>query len=144
MGTVAARHHQLVRLGGDQQAFGLEIGDDGLAGIVAVQAAIFLGAVLVDTRVEREDRDRRQAVAVADLPVVEVVRRRDLDAAGAEFLVDIGVGDDRNGATGERQDDVLAAAALLPQAEQIILFRSFLKSTGAEYTPLATFPLQKE
>lgn len=30
------------------------------------------------------------------------------------------------------------------QAEQITLFRSFLKSTGAEYTPLATFPLQRE
>ena len=38
-----------------------------------------------------------------DLVVVEVVRRRDLDAAGAERRIDVVVGDDRDLALGERQ-----------------------------------------
>jgi hypothetical protein len=86
-----------------QQTLRFEVGDDLLARLEAVHAAILFGAVLVDPRIQGQDRDRRQAVAVADLPVVEVVGRSDLDATGAEFLVDIGVGDDRNGPVGQRQ-----------------------------------------
>ena len=44
-----------------------------------------------------------QRVALADLVVVEVVRGRDLDAAGAEFGVDVVVGDDGNLAVRQRQ-----------------------------------------
>ena len=47
-------------------------------------------------------------MALADGVVVEVVRRGDLDAAGAELAVDIVVGDDRDVAAGERQLDGLA------------------------------------
>jgi hypothetical protein len=73
----------------------VEIGDDRFARVEAVEAAILLGGVVVDLRVEREDLDRREVVAQADLVVVEVVRGRDLDDAGAEFAVDVVVGDDR-------------------------------------------------
>ncbi len=54
-----------------------------------------------------EDVDDRQRVPPADLVVVEVVPRRDLDAAGAECRIDVVIGDDRNHAVGERQADVL-------------------------------------
>ncbi len=43
-----------------------------------------------------------------DLVVVEVMRRRDLHAAGAECGVDIVIGDDRDAPTGQRQVDQLA------------------------------------
>ena len=51
-----------------------------LARVEAVEAAVLRRRVVVDLRVEREDRDQRQLVALADRVVVEVVRRRDLHA----------------------------------------------------------------
>ncbi len=42
-------------------------------------------------------------MALADFVVVEVVRRGDLHAAGTESRIDVGVGDDRDIAPGERQ-----------------------------------------
>jgi hypothetical protein len=50
----------------------------------------------------------RQLVALADGVVVEVVRRGDLHAAGAEGLVDVFVGDDRDLAADQRQREHLA------------------------------------
>jgi hypothetical protein len=49
----------------------------------------------------------------ADLEVVEIVRRRDLHAAGAENRIDVGVGDHRYPAVGERQRDVRADEVLV-------------------------------
>jgi hypothetical protein len=107
-GAVAARHLQLVRLFLDQQFERGQVGQHLLARDVAIQPAILLGRDVVDGRRGREDVDHRQVVAPADFVVVEVVRRGDLDAAGAEVLVDIGVGDDRNLALGQRQLQPLA------------------------------------
>ena len=50
----------------------------------------------------------RQAVAAADLEVVGVVARRDLQRAGAELGLHVVVGDDRQAAPDERQDHRLA------------------------------------
>ena len=47
-------------------------------------------------------------MAASDFKVIEVVRGRDLHAAGTELAVDIAVGDDRNRAAGERKDEFLA------------------------------------
>ena len=60
------------------------------------RARVSAPAVVVQRRRRREDVDLRQAVALADLEVVEVVRRRDLHAAGAELRIDELVGDDRD------------------------------------------------
>ena len=46
-------------------------------------------------------------VPLADLEVVEVVRRRDLDRAGAFLRVRVFVRDDRDAAADQRQDGVL-------------------------------------
>ena len=54
------------------------------------------------------DVDRREAVALADVPVVEVVGGGDLDGAGAFLRVGVGVGDDGDGAADQRQADGLA------------------------------------
>ena len=112
VGAVAARDHQLVRLGRDQQAFCLQFVEQLLPRVVAVQPLVFGRAEVVHFGVERQHADRHQLVALADLPVVEVVRRGDLDHAGAEFAVDIVVGDDGDAALGDRQAHVLADQVL--------------------------------
>ncbi len=85
VGAVAPRHHQLVRLGFNQQTLRFEVGDDFLAGVETVQALVLRRAPFVDLRIERQDAERNELVALADLVVVEIVRRRDFHAAGAEF-----------------------------------------------------------
>lgn len=97
----------------DQQAQRLEVGHDGLARHEAVQAAVFFGRVVVDGRVEREDADHLELVALADGIVVVVVRGRDLDHAGAEFLVDVVVGNDGNQPVHQRQLHALADQVLV-------------------------------
>ena len=47
-------------------------------------------------------------MAFADFEIVEIVRRRDLDRAAALFRIGIFVGDDRDPAADQRQDEVLA------------------------------------
>jgi hypothetical protein len=59
-GAGAARHHQLVLLGLDQQALRFQVGHDLLAGDEAVQAAVGGGRVVVDLRVQRQHADHRQ------------------------------------------------------------------------------------
>lgn len=66
-----------------------------------------------DDRPLVHDRDRLQAVALADREVVRVVGGGDLDGAGAELGVDMGVGDDGDGAVGQRQLDPLADEVLV-------------------------------
>ncbi len=107
-GAPTAGHDHLVRLFGCHQPRGAEVGQHGLACRVAVEAAVFLRRVGVDLRVEGEDLERSEPVPRADFVIVEIVRRRDLHAPGAECLVDGGVGNDRNPAPGERQLDFLA------------------------------------
>ncbi len=113
-GAPAARHHQLVLLGLDQQAQGLEIGHHALASLEAVQPAVGRRRVVVDRGVECEHADHRQAVALADRVVVVVVRRRHLDHAGAEFAVHVAVGDDRDCAAAQRQRDLPAHQRCIP------------------------------
>ena len=61
--------------------------DDRGSGLESIQAGE-LAAVLVHSRRLVQDADHRQAVAAAELVVVEVVRRRDLHGAGAELALD--------------------------------------------------------
>ncbi len=72
-----------------------------------------LRCVFVDLRVQREDGDHFQLVALAHGIVVEVMRGRDLHHAGAEFLVHVFVGDDGDGAVAQRQRDLLADEVLV-------------------------------
>ena len=94
--AIAARNRQPVRLDLVQEAGGLEVGDDALARLEAVEAAIGGGRLVVDLRVGRQDVDQRQSQPLADLVVVEVMCGRQLDAARAEGGVDEFVGNQRN------------------------------------------------
>ena len=120
-GAVAARHHQFVVLDFFQQAGGVEVGDDLLARLETVHADVtwrnqlaFVFLVFANRGVGGEDVDQPAvnlfadgelvAVALPHAIVIEVVRRGDFDAAGAELGVDVFlVGNDGNLATGERQ-----------------------------------------
>lgn len=97
---------------GDDAALGAQRGDDGGAGLQTVQA--LEGTVGRDDGVLVHDREGRQVVTLADLEVVRVVGRGHLDRAGAELGVDVLVGDDRDGAVGQRQPDQLADQVLVP------------------------------
>ena len=59
-----------------------------------------------------ENVDHLELAALADLPVVEIVRRRDLDRARALLGVGVLVADDRNLAADQRQHAHLADQVL--------------------------------
>ncbi len=117
------RHHMRVRLDLLEEAEIFQPRHDLLARGVAIDAVQLLGehqralgqaaqiVLVVDEREAAllvEHVDARQRVAVADLEVVEVVRRRDLHRARALVRIGIFIGDDRNFAADQRQDHVLA------------------------------------
>ncbi len=117
------RHHVHVRLDLGDQALVLHALDDQAARDEAVEAvhlqrldqfrrhrveAVEEGVVVLQIEIGLavEHIDQRQVVAAADLEIVEVVRRRDLDRAGALLRIGIFVGDDRNPASDQRQDRI--------------------------------------
>ena len=117
------RHHMRVRFDPFEKPELFEPRDDQLARREAFVAVQFLGkhqralgqiAQIIFVAGERqtalliEHADLRQSVALADLEIVEVMRRRDLHRAGAFFRIGIFVGDDRNFSPDQRQDHVLA------------------------------------
>ena len=117
------RHHVRVRLDLLQESEILQPRQDLLARGKAIDAVQFLRElvrgfrqsaqiILVADEVERalliEHADLRQIVPLADLEIVEVVRRRHLHRARAFFRIGIFVGDDRNLSPDQRQDHVLA------------------------------------
>jgi hypothetical protein len=71
-------------------------------------------AVRGDPAVLVHDRDAGQVVPAADLEVVRVVRRGDLDRAGAEFRVHMLVGHDRDPPVRQRQLDLPADQVRVP------------------------------
>ena len=100
--------HVFVRLDVDDITARLQIGQELLARLVAVQPLVGRGAVFIDARLRREDGDERQVMPLGAGVVVEVVRAGDLHAAGAEFAIDEVVGNDGNVAVVQRQLHPLA------------------------------------
>jgi hypothetical protein len=85
----------------------LQPGDDALLRLLLGEARE-LAHLLVHAAVEADDRQRRQAVVASDLKVDRVVAGRDLQRARAELGLDARVGDDRDAALDDRDDDLLA------------------------------------
>ena len=106
--ALADRHLQFMLLRFDEQAERLQIGEHRLAGGEAIHAAIFFRSVVGNLGVQRQNDERREFVTGTDLPIVEIVRRRDLHRAGAEFAIDIVVGYDRDFASRQRKFEFLA------------------------------------
>ena len=101
------RRGDRVVLGLDQLAGRVEVGDDLALGLGPVEPGVGAGQ-LVQRPVGVHDRQRRQVVALADLPVDLAVAGRHLEGAGAEVLLDRLVGDDGDGPAGRRDEHVPA------------------------------------
>ena len=97
-----------------KQPEGIKVFDDLLASNGSVHALISLRGRFVNRGLGCKYIDQRKAVTGAHLVVVEVVGGRDLDAAGAEFAVDVVVGNYWNFSTNQGQHDVLAYKVGIP------------------------------
>ena len=73
--------------------------------MLTVATVLGLIGVFVDLGVFGEDIDLCEVVASTDLVVVEVMCRRNFDAAGAEIGIDVTVGDNRDLSITHRQLD---------------------------------------
>ena len=96
----------------DEHARLLELLDERLAALIAVHARVLAGTLEHLARVA-DDLDLLEVMALAHLEVVRVVGRRDLDGARAEVLVDVLVGEQRNAAADDWQDQRLADEVLV-------------------------------
>ena len=108
MAAVAVADLVVVVLDVVEEAAGVEVGDDPLAALEAVEARVGGAGELVHRAVAVHDVDLLEAVALADEEVVRVVGGRDLHDARAELALDVVVREDGDLAPGEREDDGLA------------------------------------
>ena len=97
-----------VGLLGAERALLAQGGDHGLLGLGRGHAGEPLARLLGEPAVGADRDDLLEPVLAADLEVVGVVAGGDLQRPGAELGVDVLVGDDRQAATDQRQDAVLA------------------------------------
>ncbi len=102
------RHRVLIRLGVVDESLLGQLGHDRPLGLGGGHALKALGGLGGDAAVLADDRRLRQPVLAPDLEVVGVVRRGDLQRAGAEVRPDVLVGDDLQLAPHEGQDRLLA------------------------------------
>ena len=73
-----------------------------------VEAPVFLRCIVVQETRFIEQLDHRQVVPLADFEIVEIMGGRDLDRTAALFRIAVLVGDNRYGAIGQRQNNILA------------------------------------
>ena len=97
------RHHQEMVLDLLDQAGGFEIREHLVARREPFEPAVALGHRVVQMRVAVEDVDHLETVPAADLEIVEIVRRGDLDRAAAHGRIGVFVGDDRDQPADQRQ-----------------------------------------
>ena len=82
----------------------LHVGDDLPAGLETVETTVGRRHVVVEPGPLIKDADHLEIMAAANLEVVEIVRRRDLDGAASLFGVGPGIGDDRDSPAHQRED----------------------------------------
>ena len=107
-GAVAVGHAVPMFVDPLDQTLRVEIGDDPSARLEPVEVAIGVGRGVVDPGVGIQNIDHLQPVALADLEIVEIVRRGDLDRAAALLGIGIVVGHDPQAPADQRQDGVPA------------------------------------
>ena len=100
--AVAVGAFQGVRFYFFQQSGAIEVSNDFVARHPAVETAIGGGDVVVQGGIGVHQVDDFHGVPLADGVVVEVVRRGDFDAAGAEVHFDVFISDDGDNALGQR------------------------------------------
>jgi len=86
-GPVAIRHRHRIFLDLFKQTEPFHLLDHLAARLLAAKSAEMFGHLVVQIGIDVENTDHRQVVPLADLEIVEVVRRRNLDCAGPLFRV---------------------------------------------------------
>ncbi len=79
-----------------QQTGGFHIPDNLFAGLETVHALIGCRGIVVDCSIIAQNIDQWQFMTLADLVVVIVMGRGNLDATGTKFRIDIVIGNNRN------------------------------------------------
>ena len=115
IGALAVADVVLVILHAHEQPHLLEFGCRGLARREALHAGELRPGQFVERAVGVHHVEDLQTVALTDLEVRLVVRRRHFEHAGAEGHVDVRVGDDRNFRPRERTHRVLAEETRIPR-----------------------------
>ena len=99
---VAMGNRMNVILDAIDQAEVLHLGDDLFARREAVHAAPTVGHRVVEATLGIKDVDHLKVMALADLEIVEIMGRGDLDGARADLGIGIGVADYRYDASDDR------------------------------------------
>ncbi len=133
--AVAVRAFVNMLLGLDQQTRGIEILDNLVARREAVHTLVSGRRVLIHDRIDSEQVDHFHFVALPDFVVIEVMRGRDLDAAGSEFGIDIFVDDDRDDTGRHRHlhsfaDEITVALIVLTDRERTVRQYGFRPGGG--------------
>jgi hypothetical protein len=110
--AVAGAHIVGVVLHLYQVSLGVQVGHNGLPGLVAVHAFVF-AAQIVDLALVVQHPDDLQIMPQAHLEVVGVMGGGHLDAAGTEFHLGIVIGHHGDGLVQQGQDHVLAHNGLV-------------------------------
>jgi hypothetical protein len=92
--AIAARYGEFVRFDAFDEAQGVQIGENFFSGGKAIQTLVGTRDAVVQRGVQGHDVDHGQVVPLPQFVVIEVVSRRDLDAAAAESWVHVRICND--------------------------------------------------
>ena len=106
--AVASRYFECVWFNFLQQPGRLELSDDLRSGIKTVQSPEALRGLIVYFGLGGQHIDHGQIVTLAHGVVIEVMRGRNLDAAGTELGIHVIIGNDRDAPPSEGQVDGLS------------------------------------
>ena len=112
--ALAAAYVVLVRLDFNEQPLRVEVGNHRLSCLVSVHTRVLSADVLADSCIVVHHMDNGQVVALAYFKVVGVVRGGNLNAARAEFHINVIVRNNGDFSVGQRKlqhfaDDILVA-----------------------------------
>ena len=113
--SVAVTHRMEVILDLYQEASGLEILQNTLAGFEPVQPSIRLRRLVGDRAIRLQHVHTRKLVSLADLEVVRIVSRGHLEGPRPEFQVHVLIRDHRQSPAHERQHEVVADSRGMPR-----------------------------
>ena len=119
-------------LDGHHQPLRFQVGDHVLAGHQDGHPLVLAG-VGVQRAVGVEDIDHRQVLPLADVVVVRVVRRRDLDAAAAQLGLGPLVRHQRDHAIGQRQEEFSAGQGHVAELFQLRQQRLAALANGVDF-----------
>ena len=94
--AIATRYFKFVIVNFNQYTVFFELRYNSFTRIKAVQPLIGFRGFVVNFGIRREDIDHRQAVTLTHVVIVEIMRRRNLNAAGTKFRIHIIISNDRD------------------------------------------------